>query len=68
MSQVTKDGEKLSLLNQLRLQHASLIEQKNVAQQNLNQITDAINTCETLIENHEGKGSMQQPLSQGWRS
>ena len=53
MSDVKTDVTELSLLDQLKLQHASFVQQKDLAQNNLNQLVGAIYACEIMIKKHQ---------------
>jgi hypothetical protein len=54
MSEVKKDvPAQPSLLDQLRMQHASFMQQKDLAQNNLNQLVGAVYACEVMIKKHE---------------
>lgn len=61
MSEAQTNVPELSLLDQLRLQHASFVQQKDFAQNNLNQLVGAIYACEIMIKKHEDEASKQQP-------
>lgn len=59
---VEKDAPKLSLLDQLKQQHAAFVQQKDIAQNNLNQLVGAIYACELMIKKHQAEAA--QELSQ----
>ena len=63
MSDQTMEVPALSLLDQLRMQHASFVQQKDLAQNNLNQLVGAIYACEVMIKKHE-EADAQKGLSQ----
>lgn len=63
MSAPKTDVLELSLLDQLRLQHASFVQQKDLAQNNLNQLVGAVYACEVMIKKHE-EAEAQKGLSQ----
>jgi hypothetical protein len=53
MSELKMDVPKLSLLDQLRLQRMQFIQQKENAQNSLNQLIGAVFACEILIKKQE---------------
>ena len=53
----------LSLLDQLKQQHASFVQQKDLAQNNLNQLVGAIYACEVMIKKHQ-EADAQKGLSE----
>jgi hypothetical protein len=61
MSEVKTDVPELSLLDQLRMQHASFVHQKDLAQNNLNQLVGAVYACEIMIKKHEEEAAKLQP-------
>lgn len=63
MSENAKEAPKLSLLDQLKLQHAQFVQQRDMAQTNLNQLIGAIFACEMMIKKHEAEDA-QKGLSQ----
>lgn len=63
MSEVNKEVPALSLLDQLKMQHASFVQQKDLAQNNLNQLVGAIYACEMMIQKHQ-EADAQKGLSQ----
>ncbi len=52
MSDVKQEAPILSLLDQLKHQHTAFIQQRELAQQNLNQLIGAIYACEIMIKKH----------------
>lgn len=55
MSEAKQEVPVLSLLDQLRQQHAAFIQQKDIAQNNLNQLVGAIFACDLMIKKHEAE-------------
>lgn len=53
MSEVKMEAPKLSFLEQFKMQHASFVQQRELAQNNLNQIVGAIYACEIMIKKFE---------------
>ena len=47
------DAPQLSLLDQLKLQRAQFAAQKDLAQNNLNQLVGAVFACYEMIKKHE---------------
>jgi hypothetical protein len=45
----------LSLLDQLRIQHAQFIQKRDIAQANVNQLIGAVFACEVMIKKHEAE-------------
>lgn len=66
MSEAKKEvAPELSLLDQLRNQHSQFIQQRDFAQNNLNQLIGAIYACDLMIKKHEAdaaKGLSQENL------
>jgi hypothetical protein len=66
MSEETNAVPVLSLLDQLRIQHAQFIQKRDIAQANLNQLIGAVFACEVMIKKHEtedaSKGLSQENL------
>lgn len=60
MSEMKKEVPEVSLLDQLRGQHAQFIQQRDFAQNNLNQLIGAIYACELMIKAHEDKAAKEQ--------
>lgn len=56
---MSKEVKKLSLLDQLRVQHSQFIQQKTLAENNLNQLIGAVFACEVMIKKHEQEESQQ---------
>ena len=50
MSEEKKDVPQLSMLDQLKQQHAQFVAQREFTLSNLNQIVGAIHACEMLIK------------------
>ena len=59
MSQEGNAEPKLSLLDQLRQQHAQFAQQRDLAQTNLNQLIGAVYACEMMIKKHEAEDSQK---------
>jgi len=55
MSDENNAVPQLSLLEQLRQQQAQFIQQKDFAQNNLNQLIGAIFACDLMIKKHEAE-------------
>lgn len=55
------DVPKPSLLDQLRAQHQGFLQQKEFAQNNLNQLIGAIFACEHMIKRHEDEALQSIP-------
>jgi hypothetical protein len=55
MSDVQNEVQPLSLLEQLKLQHKQFIQQRDIAQNNFNQLIGAIYACEMMIQKHESE-------------
>lgn len=47
------DAPQMSLLDQLKMQRAQFSMQKDLAQNNLNQLVGAIFACDEMIKKHE---------------
>ena len=61
MSVENKEVPQLSMLEQLKQQHAGFIAQRDLAQTNLNQLVGAIFACDIMIkkfEEEEAKNNM----------
>lgn len=59
------DAPQISLLDQLKLQRAQFAAQKDLAQNNLNQLLGAVFACDEMIKRHEEdviKGLSQENL------
>lgn len=60
------DAPQMSLLDQLKFQRAQFAAQKDLAQNNLNQLVGAIFACDEMIKKHEEaeatKGLSQENL------
>lgn len=60
------DVPKLSLINQLKMQHSNFCIQRDQVNINLQQLTGAIYACETMIKKYEDencrKGDSQEQL------
>jgi hypothetical protein len=54
------DAPKISLLDQLKAQHMGFLQQKEFAQNNLNQLIGAIFACEQMIKRHEDDAKSNQ--------
>jgi hypothetical protein len=50
---MSEQVNKLSLLEQFKQQHAQFIQQRDLAQNNINQLIGAIYACETMIKKFE---------------
>jgi hypothetical protein len=61
MSESKKDISELNLSEQLKMQRALFVQQKEVAQNNLNQLVGAIYACELMIQKHEAEKANHQP-------
>jgi hypothetical protein len=59
MSEPQTNMPELSLLEQLKMQHASFVQQKELAQNNLNQLVGAVYACEVMIQKHEQEAAKQ---------
>ena len=59
MSEPKIDISELSILNQLKLQRAHFIQQKDLAQNNFNQLVGAIYACEVMLQKHEDEVTKQ---------
>lgn len=53
MSEATMEVQELSLLDQLKNQHAQFLQQREMAQNNLNQLIGAIYASDLIIKKHE---------------
>jgi hypothetical protein len=53
------EGPKISLIDQLKAQHLGFLQQKEFAQNNLNQLIGAIFACEQMIKHHENNVALQ---------
>jgi hypothetical protein len=63
MSETKMETPALSLLDQFKMQHALFMQQKELAQNNLNQLVGAIYACEIMIQKFE-QTDAQKGLSQ----
>jgi hypothetical protein len=54
----------VSLLDQLKLTHADFVKQRDLAQQNLNQLVGAIYACEIMIQKHVDDAANLKGLSE----
>jgi hypothetical protein len=61
MSESITNVKELSLLDQLRMQHGQFVQQKELAQNNLNQLAGAIFACEIMIQKHTIEMEKQPP-------
>ncbi len=52
----------LSLLDQLKMQHGQFVQQRDLAQNNLNQLIGAIYACEVMIQKHEHEMQKSQEV------
>jgi len=64
MSEAKQEAPQLSLLDQLKLQRAQFANQKDLAQNNLNQLVGAIFACDEMIKKHEDDAAKAAVLSQ----
>src|ERR1700684_1725359 len=64
MSDVIMEIPKLSLLDQLKMQRAQFSVQKDMAQNNFNQLVGAIFACDEMIKKHEEDAAKVTGLSQ----
>lgn len=55
--ELVNEVPKISLLDQLRAQHFGFVQQKELAQNNLNQLIGAIYACEQMIKRHEDEAA-----------
>ena len=55
------DAPQLSLLDQLKLQRAQFAAQKDLAQNNLNQLVGAVFACDEMIKRHEEDARKELP-------
>jgi hypothetical protein len=65
MSEAKQEVPVLSLLDQFKQQHAAFIQQRDIAQTNLNQLVGAVYACEAMIKKFEedaAKGLSQENL------
>jgi hypothetical protein len=63
MSEAKTEVPKLNILEQLKQQHGQFVQQRDFAQNNLNQLIGAIYACEVMIKKHEEQDA-QTGLSQ----
>jgi hypothetical protein len=59
------DAPQMSLLDQLKQQRAQFAAQKDLAQNNLNQLVGAIFACDEMIKKHEENAQKQDVSDQG---
>ena len=59
------ENKEVSLLDQLKVQRAQFIQQRDFAQTNLNQLIGAIHACDIMIQRHEEEASKQPAGDQG---
>lgn len=57
MSDEKQEAPKLSLLDQLKIQRAQFIAQRDFNQTNLNQLIGAIHACDVMIKAHEDEAA-----------
>lgn len=60
MSEEKMEVPQISLLDQLKVQRAQFSAQKELAQNNLNQLVGAIYACDVMIKKHEDEAAKQQ--------
>lgn len=61
MSVVNNEVPKLSLLDQFKLQRAQFAAQKDLVQNNLNQLVGALFACDEMIKRHEEDARKELP-------
>jgi hypothetical protein len=59
------DAPQMSLLEQLKLQRAQFAAQKDLAQNNLNQLVGAVFACDEMIKKHEDDAKKQDVSNEG---
>jgi hypothetical protein len=65
MSEAKTEIPQLSIVDQLKLQHSQFVQQKEIAQNNLNQLIGAIYACDIMIKRHEEEAAKQLAGGQG---
>jgi hypothetical protein len=65
MSVDKQEVPQMSLLDQLKMQRAQFSAQKELAQNNLNQLVGAIFACDEMIKKHEEDAKKQEVSDQG---
>jgi hypothetical protein len=62
MSDENKEAPQVSLIDQFKQQRAQFVQQKEFAQNNLNQLIGAIFACDLMIKKHEDEALKEQKL------